>query len=59
MSAYLEVPTCPACGGDRTSDEINGEFYCVECNRTFRVTRSDAGTAKHAQLPPETAPKAA
>jgi tRNA(Ile2) C34 agmatinyltransferase TiaS len=61
MSAYWEVPTCPSCGGDRTSDENNGEFYCVECNRTFHVTKSDAGPGEHAQPAPapETVPKAA
>jgi uncharacterized Zn finger protein (UPF0148 family) len=61
MSAYLEVPTCPTCGGDRTSDEVNGEIYCLDCNRRYRVIKSDAGATEQVQPAPtpEAAPKAA
>ena len=34
------VPVCPVCGGDRTSMAIDGELYCVECNRLYAIVES-------------------
>lgn len=34
------VPVCPVCGGDRTSIAIDGELYCVECNRLYAIVES-------------------
>jgi 18S rRNA m6A1832 methyltransferase subunit Trm112p-like protein len=40
MMSMDPVPVCPVCGGDRTSMAIDGELYCVECNRLYAIVES-------------------
>ena len=53
MSIDPEMLACPICGGDRTSIAIEGELYCVECNRMYPVVETHMAEYGFSALAPE------